>query len=257
MKLVALIITIIIIAWVFYSYRPFMNLNKRYSIVNDKEDKSTEDDFAQKRQRMVEQQIKARGVRNKMVLEAMGKVPRHLFVPEKDRQFSYYDQPLPIGLGQTISQPYIVALMTEMLDVDKDDIVLEIGTGSGYQAAVLSAIVHELYTIEIVEELGVQAGERLKNLGYDNVNVKIADGSLGWPDKAPFDAIIVTAAAEKIPEPLIKQLKPGGRMVIPVDSFFFSQDLMIVDKDKAGNVITKKTIPVRFVPLVEGEKVTK
>ena len=133
MKLVALIITIIIIAWVFYSYRPFMNLNKRDSIVNDKEDKSTEEDFAQKRQRMVEQQIKARDVRNKMVLEAMEKVPRHLFVPEKFRQFSYYDKPLPIGLGQTISQPYIVALMTEMLDVDKDDIVLEIGTGSGYR----------------------------------------------------------------------------------------------------------------------------
>ncbi len=257
MKLVALIITIIIIAWVLYGYRSFMNLNKRGSIVNDKEDKSTEEDIAQKRQRMVEQQIKARGVTNKIVLEAMEKIPRHMFVPEKYRQFSYYDQPLPIGQGQTISQPYIVALMTELLDVDKDDIVLEIGTGSGYQAAVLSATVRELYTIEIVEELGVQAGERLKDLGYDNVNVKIADGSLGWPDKAPFDGIIVTAAAEEIPEPLIKQLKPGGRMVIPVDSSFFGQDLLIVDKDKAGNVITTKTIPVRFVPLVEGEKVTK
>jgi protein-L-isoaspartate(D-aspartate) O-methyltransferase len=257
MKLLALIIAIIIIACVFYRYRPFMNLNERDALVNGEENNLTEEDFAKKRQRMVERQIKARGVTNKIVLEAMEKIPRHMFVPEKYRQFSYYDQPLPIGQGQTISQPYIVALMTELLDVDKDDIVLEIGTGSGYQAAVLSVIIHELYTIEIVEELGVQAGERLKDLGYDNVNVKIADGSLGWPDKAPFDGIIVTAAAEKIPEPLIKQLKPGGRMVIPVDSSFFGQDLLIVDKDKAGNIITTKTIPVRFVPLVEGEKVTK
>ena len=187
----------------------------------------------------------------------MNSVPRHLFVPVEYRRGSYFDQPLPIGLGQTISQPYIVALMTEMLDVDNNDIVLEIGTGSGYQAAVLSTIVKELYTIEIIEELGLQASERLKRLGYDNVKVKISDGGLGWPEKAPFDVIIVTAAAPKIPEPLIKQLKPGGRMVIPVDNNFFSQDLLIVEKDEDGNIETKKTIPVRFVPLVEGEKVTK
>jgi protein-L-isoaspartate(D-aspartate) O-methyltransferase len=199
----------------------------------------------------------ARGVKNKKVLDAMNSVPRHLFVPVGYRQGSYFDQPLPIGLGQTISQPYIVALMTEMLDVDNDDIVLEIGTGSGYQAAVLSTIVKELYTIEIVEELGLQAAERLKSLGYDNVKVRISDGRLGWPEKAPFDVIIVTAAAPMIPEPLIKQLKPGGRMVIPVDNNFYSQDLLIVEKDETGNIETKKTIPVRFVPLIEGESVAK
>ncbi|HDY66862.1 MAG TPA: protein-L-isoaspartate(D-aspartate) O-methyltransferase [Candidatus Scalindua sp.] len=206
---------------------------------------------------MVERQIVARGVRDKKVLEAMESVPRHLFIPEEFRQYSYYDQPLPIGLGQTISQPYIVALMTEMLDVDNDDIILEIGTGSGYQAAVLSKIVKEVYTIEIIEDLGLQAEERLKSLGFNNVYVKIADGSLGWPDRAPFDAIIVTAAAEKIPDPLIKQLKSGGKMVIPVDSSFLGQDLLIVEKDESGEISIEKTIPVRFVPLVEGEEVVK
>jgi protein-L-isoaspartate(D-aspartate) O-methyltransferase len=257
MKILALLITVIVVCCVFYTYRPFMNFDQKNAIAMGNGSKSTEEDFTLKRRRMVERQIKARGVTNKIVLAAMEEVPRHMFVPENYRQFSYYDQPLPIGQGQTISQPYIVALMTELLHVDKDDIVLEIGTGSGYQAAVLSVIINELYTIEIVEELGIQASEHLKSLGYDNVNVKIGDGSQGWPDKAPFDAIIVTAAAEKIPEPLIEQLKPGGRMVIPVDNISGFQDLLIVDKDKAGNVITKKTIPVMFVPLVEGEAVTK
>ncbi len=257
MKIIALIITVIIVSCVFYTYRPFMNINEKNAIAMGKRDKLTDEDFVLKRRMMVERQIKARGVKNKEVLEAMEKVPRHMFVPEKFRQFSYYDQPLPIGQGQTISQPYIVALMTELLDGDKEDIILEIGTGSGYQAAVLSVMIRELYTIEIVEELGVQASERLKDLGYDNINVKIADGSLGWLDKAPFDAIIVTAAAEKVPEPLIEQLKPGGRMVIPVDNISGFQDLLIVDKDKAGNIVTKKTIPVMFVPLVEGEEIAK
>jgi len=256
MKFLALIIIVIIISCIFYSYRPFINRGD-ISIVNGKEAKSSEEDYAQQRKMMVEQQIVARGVKSKKVLDAMNSVPRHLFVPEEYRRGSYFDQPLLIGLGQTISQPYIVALMTEMLDVDSDDTILEIGTGSGYQAAVLSTIVKELYTIEIIEELGFQATERLKRLGYDNVTVKISDGGLGWPEKAPFDAIIVTAAAPKIPDPLIKQLKPGGRMVIPVDNNFFSQDLLIVEKDEDGNIETKKTIPVRFVPLVEGEKVAK
>ena len=147
--------------------------------------------------------------------------------------------------------------MTEMLDVDSDDVVLEIGTGSGYQAAVLSTIVKKLYTIEIIEELGVKAAERLKNLGYDNVEVRISDGGLGLPEKAPFDAIIVTAAAPEIPDPLVKQLKPGGRMVIPVNNNSYSQDLLIVEKDKDGNVETKNTIPVRFVPLVKGKKIAE
>ncbi len=256
MKILALIIIVIIISCIFYSFRPFINRGD-ISIANGKEAKSTKGDYAQQRKLMVEQQIVSRGVKNKKVLDAMNSVPRHLFVPVEYRRGSYFDQPLPIGLGQTISQPYIVALMTEMLDVDNDDIVLEIGTGSGYQAAVLSTIVKELYTIEIIEELGLQASERLKSLGYDNVKVKISDGGLGWPEKAPFDVIIVTAAAPKIPEPLIKQLKPGGRMVIPVDNNFYSQDLLIVEKDADGNIETKKTIPVRFVPLVEGEKVSE
>jgi protein-L-isoaspartate(D-aspartate) O-methyltransferase len=256
MKFIALVIIVLIISCIFYSFRPFINRGD-VSIANGKEGKSKAEDYAQQRKMMVEQQIVARGVKNKKVLDAMNSVPRHLFVPVGYRQGSYFDQPLPIGLGQTISQPYIVALMTEMLDVDNDDIVLEIGTGSGYQAAVLSTIVKELYTVEIIEELGLQAAELLKSLGYDNVKVKISDGGLGWPEKAPFDAIIVTAAAPKIPDPLIKQLKPGGRMVIPVDNNFYSQDLLIVEKDEAGNIETRKTIPVRFVPLVEGEKVAK
>jgi protein-L-isoaspartate(D-aspartate) O-methyltransferase len=257
MKYVTFIIIIIVLSCVFYSYLPFMNFKGKDSIANGKNTEFTEEDYARERKKMVEQQIMARGVKGKKVLDAMESVRRHMFVPKEYRIYSYYDQPLPIGLGQTISQPYIVALMTEMLDVDNEDIVLEIGTGSGYQAAVLSTIVKELYTIEIIEALGLRAEEKLKDLGYDNVNVKISDGSLGWPDKGPFDAIIVTAAAEKIPDPLIKQLKPGGRMVIPVNNSFYSQDLLIVEKDEAGNIDTKKTIPVRFVPLVEGEKVAE
>ena len=257
MKYLTFILIIIVLACVFYAYRPFMNFKGQDSIADGGNTEFTEEDYARKRKRMVEQQIMARGVKDKKVLDAMESVRRHLFVPEQYRIYSYNDQPLPIGLGQTISQPYIVALMTEMLDVDNSDIVLEIGTGSGYQAAVLSAIVREVYTIEIIEELGLLADERLKRLGYDNVNFKISDGSLGWPDKGPFDAIIVTAAAEKIPDPLIKQLKPGGRMVIPVNNSSYIQDLLIVEKDEAGNIDTKKTIPVRFVPLVEGEEAAK
>ncbi len=253
MKLLALIIIVIIISCIFYSFRPFINRGD-VSIANGKETKSKAEDYAQQREMMVEQQMVARGIKSKKVLDAMNSVPRHLFVPIGYRRGSYFDQPLPIGSGQTISQPYIVALMTEMLDVDNDDIVLEIGTGSGYQAAVLSTIVKKLYTVEIIEELGEQAAERLKSLGYDNVEVKISDGGFGLPEKAPFDAIIVTAAAPEIPDPLIKQLKPGGRMVIPVDNNYFSQDLLIVEKDKDGNVETRNTIPVRFVPLVKGKK---
>ena len=257
MKYVTFILIIIVLSCVFYSCRPFMNFEGKDSVADGGNTEFTEEDYARKRKRMVEQQIMARGVKDKKVLDAMESVRRHMFVPEEYRIYSYYDQPLPIGWGQTISQPYIVALMTEMLDVDKDDIVLEIGTGSGYQAAVLSTIAGEVYTIEIIEALGILADERLKRLGYDNVNFKISDGSLGWPDNGPFDAIIVTAAAEKIPDPLIKQLKPGGRMVIPVNNSSYSQDLLIVEKDEAGNIDTKKTISVRFVPLVEGEEAAK
>ncbi|MCP5004220.1 MAG: protein-L-isoaspartate(D-aspartate) O-methyltransferase [Planctomycetes bacterium] len=209
------------------------------------------------RKKMVKSQIVDRGVRDRAVLDAMETVPRHLFVPEELVGFSYQDAPFPIGLGQTISQPYIVALMTEMLELNSDDIVLEIGTGSGYQAAVLATIVKKVYTIEIIEALGTQATQRLRLLGYHNVDVKIADGSNGWPDKAPFDAIIVTAAADKIPSALIQQLKHGGRMVIPVDNSYLSQDLLIIEKDEGGEIDIKKTIPVRFVPLVKEKDTAK
>ena len=256
MKFLALIIIVLIISCIFYSFRPFINRGD-VSIANDKEAKPKAEDYAQQREMMVEQQIVARGIKSKRVLDAMNSVPRHMFVPVGYRRGSYFDQPLPIGSGQTISQPYIVALMTEMLDVNSDDVVLEVGTGSGYQAAVISTIVKKLYTIEIIEELGMQAAQLLKSLEYDNVEVKISDGGLGLPEKAPFDAIIVTAAAPEIPDPLIKQLKPGGRMVIPVDNNSYSQDLLIVEKDKNGNIETKSTIPVRFVPLVKGEKKTE
>ena len=204
------------------------------------------------RQRMVEYQIARRGIRDRNVLDAMEKVPRHLFVPEAYRADSYRDGPLPIGEGQTISQPYIVALMTEALKPDGDDVILEIGTGSGYQAAVLAEIVDKIYTIEIVPDLGKRAEKLLKSLGYDNCRVRIGDGYKGWPEVAPFDGIIVTAAPDHIPDPLINQLKIGGRLVIPVGRF--SQDLILLEKTPEG--ITRSTLaPVRFVPMTgEAEK---
>lgn len=205
--------------------------------------------FDLQRKKMVKEQIRARGVKDQAVLEAMEKVPRHLFVPEENRFYSYYDCPLPIGYRQTISQPYIVAFMTELLHLDKDDVILEIGTGSGYQAAILSQIVKQVYTVEIIEELGMEAQKRLETLDYDNVEVKIGDGYKGWPEHAPFDGIIVTAAAKQIPQPLIDQLGPEGRMVIPVGGYFEVQDLMLITKDTTSKIIKKSIIPVRFVPL--------
>ncbi len=201
---------------------------------------------------MVNDTIRARGVLNPQVLDAMYKVPRHEFVDYSMRPFAYADRPLPIGHGQTISQPYIVAYMTEVLELKGDEKVLEIGTGSGYQAAVLAEIVPEVYTIEIVEPLGRTARERLARLGYGNVEVQIGDGYFGWEEHAPFDAIIVTAAASHIPPPLIDQLKPGGRMIIPVGPVFYVQYLMLVEKNKDGSVTQRKTMPVRFVPLTGG-----
>ncbi len=183
------------------------------------------------------------------VMQAIGKVPRHEFVPKDLRLYAYLNRPLPIGYGQTISQPYIVALMTDLLKVGQKDRVLEIGTGSGYQAAVLAELAGKVYSIEIIEELGLAAKQRLKNLGYDNVNVKTGDGYYGWPEHAPFDAIVVTAAASHIPPPLIRQLKIGGRMVIPVGSRFMTQELLLVNKDKTGKITTRQLLPVRFVPL--------
>ena len=179
----------------------------------------------------------------------MRTVPRHKFVPDELKAYAYEDRPLPIGCGQTISQPYIVALMTELLKVDEEDKVLEVGTGSGYQAAILSQIVREVYTIEIFEELGISAKRRLRELGYSNVKVRIGDGYYGWPEEAPFDAIIVTCAATHIPPPLIAQLREGGRMCIPVGGAFQVQNLMLVEK-RDGKIMSRNILPVRFVPML-------
>ncbi len=187
------------------------------------------------------------------VLKTLDTVERHRFVPPAQVPFAYDNRPLPIGHGQTISQPYIVALMTGLLDPQPDDVVLEVGTGSGYQAAVLSGLVARVYTIEIVEALARQAGARLQRLGYDNVVAKLGDGYFGWADHAPFDSIIVTAAATHVPPPLIEQLKPGGRMVIPVGSQFTAQWLLLIEKGDDGEIVTRQIAPVRFVPLT-GER---
>jgi len=208
--------------------------------------RSGSDPWAGARRAMVEQQIRERGVRQPAVLDAMETVPRHLFIPPEHRDQAYSDAPLPIGRGQTISQPYIVALMTELLDLDKGDKVLEIGTGSGYHAAVLSRVAGEVYTIEILDDLARQAKSTLEQLGYGNVHVRNGDGYKGWPEAAPFDAIILTAAPQKIPQPLLDQLKVGGRMVVPVGSFV--QDLLLITKTAHG--YEKRTVaPVRFVPM--------
>jgi len=203
--------------------------------------------FDYERKAMVERQIKARGVGDERVLQAMAKVKRHLFVPESLWEEAYDDTPLPIGHGQTISQPYIVAYMTEVLDLSETDRVLEIGTGSGYQAAVLAEIVSEVYTIELLEELATPAAQRLQELGYKNITVTCGDGYKGWPRFAPFDAIIVTAAPPEIPQTLIDQLRIGGKMVAPVGVFF--QELYLIEKTKDGTE-KRQLIPVRFVPMV-------
>jgi protein-L-isoaspartate(D-aspartate) O-methyltransferase len=186
------------------------------------------------------------------VRAAMLATPRHLFVPEPLRGAAYSDRPVPIGFGQTISQPFIVALMTDLLDVDAGDAVLEIGTGSGYQAAVLAPLVARICTVEIVPGLGQPAAERLRGLGYGNVRVRVADGYGGWPDCGPFDAIVVTAAADHVPPPLVAQLKPGGRMAIPVGGPFATQFLTLVEKSDTGEVRARQLLPVRFVPLTRG-----
>ncbi|MBW8038896.1 MAG: protein-L-isoaspartate(D-aspartate) O-methyltransferase [Planctomycetes bacterium] len=201
------------------------------------------------RKKMVATQIRARDVKDPNVLKAMLIVPRHAFIPKSQRRYAYSDYPLPIEHGQTISQPYIVAFMTDALKLKPDSKVFEIGTGSGYQAAVCAEIAREVYTIEIVEGLAKTAKERLKKLGYKNVFVKAGDGFFGWPDKGPFDAIIGTAAAKRIPEPLLEQLKPGGRMIIPTDSAWGFQYLVLITKDKDGKIHKSKVMPVRFVPM--------
>ncbi|HUO81282.1 MAG TPA: protein-L-isoaspartate(D-aspartate) O-methyltransferase, partial [Gammaproteobacteria bacterium] len=179
------------------------------------------------------------------VLDAMGSVPRHRFVRQRDIEHAYENRPLPIGHGQTISQPYIVAIMTDLLEPEPGDSVLEVGTGSGYQAAVLAEIVGAVRTIEIIEPLGASARERLETLGYHNVEVRIGDGYYGWPEHAPYDGIVVTAVASHVPPPLLGQLKPGGRMIIPVGSRFLTQQLVLVEKDAEGAVTTRQILPVR------------
>jgi len=202
---------------------------------------------------MISNQIVSRGIKDTQLIEAMRKVPRHLFVPENRRDSAYDDRPLPIGEGQTISQPYIVAFMTKALDLSLEDMVLEIGTGSGYQAAILAEIVREVYSIEVIPGLGEAARERLEKMGYKNISVKIGDGYEGWPEKAPFDGVIVTCAPEKIPKSLIDQLDKGGRMVIPVGEKRGIQKLVLIRKDK-GMVIEKEVMDVLFVPMVRHEK---
>ena len=196
---------------------------------------------------MVERQLRARGINDERLLAAMGKVPREEFIPPESRAASYEDGPLPIGYDQTISQPYIVGFMTQQLRLKPSDRVLEIGTGSGYQAAILAELVSEIYSVEIVEPLARAAEATLQRLGYKNVRVKVSDGYKGWPEKAPFDAIIVTCAPDKVPQPLIDQLKDGGRMVIPVGERF-AQQLYLLEK-KNGQLKESATLPVRFVPM--------
>ncbi|MFW5729417.1 MAG: protein-L-isoaspartate(D-aspartate) O-methyltransferase [Spirochaetota bacterium] len=204
---------------------------------------------ADERRRMVERHIVGSDIESEAVLDAMRSVPRHEFVPSPHEDQAYANRPLPIGHGQTISQPYIVAYMTEVLNPDSDDVVLEVGTGSGYQAAVLAEIVDEVYTIEIIEPLARSGREKLERLGYDNVAVRQGDGYFGWSEHAPFDSVIVTAAAGHIPPPLVEQLRPGGRMVIPVGPAFAVQTLIRVEKSSDGEVTTEQLLPVRFVPM--------
>ena len=206
-------------------------------------------DYGQLRSQMVRFQLESRGIKDEKVLDAMRFVPRHEFVPENQVPHAYEDRPLPIGEGQTISQPYIVALMTELLELERGDKVLEIGTGSGYQAAVLCELTPNVYTIEILPVLAKRAAETLDRLGYETVEVKAGDGYLGWPEHAPFDAIIVTCAPEKVPKALREQLAEGGRMVIPVGPQWTHQTLYLLTKEK-GKLTQRDIIPVRFVPMV-------
>lgn len=216
------------------------------------------DEYSEERQQLLQvieadvrvtSQYLNKQVLDPQVMKAMGKVLRHEFVPTVLQRHAYLNRPLPIGYGQTISQPYIVAIMTDLLKPASDNKVLEIGTGSGYQAAILAELVKQVYSIEIIKPLGEQAASRLSRLGYQNVTTKIGDGYFGWEANAPFDAIVVTAVASHIPPPLIKQLKVGGRMVIPVGSAFLTQQLLLVIKEKGNKITTRQILPVRFVPL--------
>jgi protein-L-isoaspartate(D-aspartate) O-methyltransferase len=214
-------------------------------------DEFAEDDYKSQREAMVKYQLKGRDITDPRVLKVMSSIPRHLFVPPEYRPSAYGDYPLPIGCDQTISQPYIVAYMTQALDLKGEERVLEIGTGSGYQAAVLALLCKEVFTIEIIPELAQEAGERLRKMGYKNIEVKCGDGYLGWPEKAPFDAIIITAAPQKVPPVLLEQLKIGGRLVVPEGVGI--QNLYLYTKTEKG-IERKNLLPVRFVPMIHGEK---
>jgi protein-L-isoaspartate(D-aspartate) O-methyltransferase len=203
--------------------------------------------FRKQREQMVESQIKARGIKDEDLLEAMRKIPRHAFVPDDMREYAYNDEPLPIGSGQTISQPYIVAYMTNALDLKKGDKVLEIGTGSGYQAALLAELAADVYTVEVHEELSNKARNILENLGYSNIHYHVGDGTKGWEEHSPYDAVMVTAAPPVIPEKLKEQMRIGAKMIIPVGQAFQELVLLTREKDKFSR---RKLLPVRFVPLV-------
>lgn len=209
---------------------------------------TTEPDYSDLREKMVKEQIIARGIKDRKVIKAMMEVPRHLFVPEKYRKEAYGDYPLPIGFGQTISQPYVVAFMTEAVELKSNYKVLEIGTGSGYQAAVLAEIVDSVFTVEIIGELSKRARKVIGELGYKNVFLRVGNGWYGWKEHAPYDAIIVTAAADSIPSALVEQLKDGGKMIVPIGPQFSLQFLYLIEKRK-GEINTKSLLPVRFVPL--------
>ncbi len=218
------------------------------SLNNESLNISEPEEFVLARKSMVENQLKSRDITNERVLEVMGKVPRHLFVSKKNQDLAYADHPLPIGYGQTISQPYIVALMTQSLELEGNEKVLEIGTGSGYQAAILSELVREVYTIEIVKELAERAERRLEEVGYKNVKVKNGDGYFGWEKHAPYDAIMITCAADHIPPPLLEQLNDNGRLIIPLGSIRYYQTLTLITK-MGGNLETRHITTVSFVPM--------
>ncbi|MGH8495692.1 MAG: protein-L-isoaspartate(D-aspartate) O-methyltransferase [Gammaproteobacteria bacterium] len=222
---------------------------------------AADDDFRDEREALVteiESDVRAtssylgRDELDTAVLDSMRTVPRHRFVPDDEVDAAYENRPLPIGHGQTISQPYIVAIMTDLLEPAPGQRMLEVGTGSGYQAAVLAEIIESVRTIEIIEPLGESARRRLQELGYENVEVRIGDGYYGWPEHAPYDGIVVTAVASHVPPPLLEQLKPGGRMIIPVGSRFLTQQLVLVEKSEEGSVTTQQILPVQFVPLTGG-----
>ncbi len=221
---------------------------------------AAQDAYAAQRKRMLDDIVQhtretrletGRAALSERVMAAMAKVARHRFVPPGEERYAYHDRPLPIGSGQTISQPFIVALMTDLMAAKPTDKVLEIGTGSGYQAAVLAELTASVYTIEIVEALGREAAERFKSLGYGNIVAKIGDGYQGWPEHAPFDSIMVTAAARDVPQPLIDQLKPGGRLVIPIGTQSGAQTLYVIEKHPDGRTTRREVLAVRFVPLMD------